>query len=67
MTIVLIILIVILSIVLAKIFVQNPARQESACELVRNGSYCPYPYKDCKNCDYFKPVGNSDKLGENHE
>ncbi len=64
MNIVLIGLSVILSVVLAKIFVQNPARQESDCELVRNGSYCPYPYKDCKNCDYFKPVGKTDKLGE---
>ena len=54
MTVVLIILIIILSIVLAKIFVQNPARQESACELVRNGGTCPFDNPLCSECEHFK-------------
>ena len=54
MNVVLIILIVILSIVLAKLFSRLEARQESNCELVRNGGTCPFNNPLCSECQNFK-------------
>ena len=54
MTVVLIILIVILSIVLAKLFSRLETRQESNCELVRNGGACPFNNPLCSECEHFK-------------
>ena len=54
MTVVLIILIIGLSIVLAKRFSRLEARQESKCELIRNGGACPFDTIRCSECEHFK-------------
>ena len=54
MNVVLIILIIGLSIVLAKLFSKLEARQESKCELVRNGGTCPFDTIRCSKCEHYK-------------